>query len=92
MLNSLAKQSSNVPFMMPKAVAATDPFKQIDSQVGSGRLIYQKDQSKPGERHVYLKNPKYKPRPEPAFGPGQRLRRPRSTASSSSTCPTRRSR
>ena len=67
-LDSLAKQSSNVPFMMPKAVAATDPFKQIDSQVGSGPFIYQKDQSKPGERHVYLKNPKYKPRSEPASG------------------------
>ncbi len=67
-LDSLAKQSSNVPFMMPKAIAATDPFKQIDSQIGSGPFIYQKDQSKPGERHVYLKNPKYKPRPEPASG------------------------
>jgi peptide/nickel transport system substrate-binding protein len=67
-LDSLGKPSSNVPFMMPKAVAETDAFKQIDSQVGSGPFIYQKDQSKPGERHVYLKNPKYKPRPEPASG------------------------
>src|SRR4029453_5746824 len=67
-LDSLGKQSSNVPFMMPKAIASTDPFKQIDSQVGPGRSIYQKDQSKPGERHVYLKNPKYQPRPEPASG------------------------
>ena len=67
-LDSLAKQSSNVPFMMPKAVASTDPFKQIDSQVGSGPFIYVKAESKPGERHVYIKNPKYKPRPEPASG------------------------
>src|SRR5712672_1009030 len=67
-LDSLGKPSSNVPFMMPKAVADTDAFKQIDSQIGSGPFIYQKDQSKPGERHVYLKNPKYKPRPEPASG------------------------
>ena len=54
--------------MMPKAVAETDAFKQIDSQIGSGPFIYQKDQSKPGEKHVYLKNPKYKPRSEPASG------------------------
>ncbi len=67
-LDSLGKPSSNVPFMMPKAVADTDAFKQIDSQIGSGPFIYQKDQSKPGEKHVYLKNPKYKPRPEPASG------------------------
>ena len=35
--------------MMPKAVAETDPFKQIDSQVGSGPFVYQKNESKPGE-------------------------------------------
>ena len=67
-IDSLGKQSSNVPFMMPKAIASTDPFKQIDSQVGSGPFIYVKAESKPGERHVYIKNPKYKPRPEPASG------------------------
>ena len=67
-LDSLGKQSSNVPFMMPKAIASTDPFKQIDSQVGSGPFIYVKAESKPGEKHVYMKNPKYKPRPEPASG------------------------
>jgi len=67
-LDSLGKQSSNVPFMMPKAIASTDPFKAIDSQVGSGPFIYVKAESKPGERHVYIKNPKYKPRAEPASG------------------------
>src|SRR6476661_3096156 len=67
-LESLGKPSSNVPFMMPKRIADTDPFKQIDSQVGSGPFIYVNAESKPGERHVYIKNPKYKPRPEPASG------------------------
>ena len=67
-LDSLGKPSSNVPFMMPRAVAETDAFKQIDSQIGSGPFIYQKNDSKPGEKHVYLKNPKYKPRSEQASG------------------------
>ena len=67
-LDSLGKPSSNVPFMMPKAVAETDAFKQIDSQIGSGPFIYVNAESKPGEKHVYLKNPKYKPRAEPASG------------------------
>ncbi|UYN95245.1 MAG: ABC transporter substrate-binding protein [Enhydrobacter sp.] len=67
-LDTLGKPSSNVPFMMPKAVAETDAFKQIDSQIGSGPFIYQKNESKPGERHVYLKNPKYKPRGEAPSG------------------------
>src|SRR5262249_15230366 len=55
-------------FMMPKRIASTDPFKQIDSQVGSGPFIYVNAESKPGEKHVYVKNPKYKPRAEPASG------------------------
>ena len=67
-LDSLGKPSSQVPFMMPKRVADTDPFKQIDSQIGSGPFIYQNAESKPGEKHVYLKNPKYKPRSEPPSG------------------------
>jgi len=67
-LDSLGKPSSNVPFMMPKRLADTDPFKAIDSQVGSGPFIYVNAESKPGEKHVYIKNPKYKPRAEPPSG------------------------
>ena len=36
LIDSIAKISSNVPFIMPKAIAETDPFKQIESAVGSG--------------------------------------------------------
>ena len=67
-LDTLGKPSSNVPFMMPKQIADTDPFKQIDSQVGSGPFIYVNAESKPGEKHVYIRNPRYKPRAEPASG------------------------
>lgn len=67
-LDSLGKPSALAPFMMPKTVAETDPYKQIDSQIGSGPFIYQKNESRAGEKHVYLKNPKYKPRSEPPSG------------------------
>ncbi len=67
-LDTLGKPSSNVPFMMPKRIAETDAFKQIDSYIGSGPFIYVTAESKPGEKHVYIKNPKYKPRSEPASG------------------------
>jgi peptide/nickel transport system substrate-binding protein len=53
---------------MPKKVAETDPFKQIDDYTGSGPFIFVKNEWKPGDRTVYVKNPKYKPRPEPASG------------------------
>ena len=64
-LEALGKPSSNVPFMMPKRVAETDPFKQIDDYTGSGPFIFKKDEWKPGEKIVYVKNTKYKPRAEP---------------------------
>jgi peptide/nickel transport system substrate-binding protein len=69
-LQSLGKPSSNVPFMMPARVAATDPNTQIKAEdvIGSGPFIFARDQWKPGEKTVYLKNPKYKPRSEPANG------------------------
>jgi peptide/nickel transport system substrate-binding protein len=68
LLESIGKPSVVVPFIMPKRVAETDPFKQIDDYIGSGPFILKKDEWKPGEKTVFIKNPKYKPRPEPMSG------------------------
>ena len=67
-LLGLGKPSSNVPFMMPKRVAETHPNTQISDFTGSGPFVFKRDEWKPGDRTVYLKNEKYKPRPEPASG------------------------
>jgi peptide/nickel transport system substrate-binding protein len=67
-IESIGKPSVVVPFIMPKRVADTDPFKQIDDYTGSGPFIFKKDEWKAGEKTVYLKNPKYKPRAEEASG------------------------
>ena len=67
-LRTLGKPTSNIPFMMPKRVAATDPNTQISDFTGSGPFIFKKDEWKPGDKAVYLRNPKYKPRAEPASG------------------------
>src|SRR5437868_3149737 len=48
-LLSLAKPSSNVPFMMPKRVAETPPSEQISDYTGSGPFIFKRDEWKPGE-------------------------------------------
>ena len=37
-----------------------------------GPFIFVKDEWKPGDKTVYVKNPKYKPRAEPRLGPGRR--------------------
>jgi peptide/nickel transport system substrate-binding protein len=67
-LSTLGKPTSNIPFMMPKRVAETDPNKQITESIGSGPFIFKKEEWKPGEKAVYLKNARYKPRPEPPSG------------------------
>ncbi len=68
MLEALGKPSSNVPFIMPKRIAETDPFKQIEEHIGSGPFVFKRDEFKPGDKAVYLKNTKYVPRSEPPSG------------------------
>ena len=66
-LQALAKPSGN-PFIMPKRVADTPPGDQIKEFVGSGPFIFKADEWKPGDKTIYVKNPRYKPRAEPASG------------------------
>jgi peptide/nickel transport system substrate-binding protein len=67
-IEALGKPSSNVPFIMPERVAKTDPNQQITDTTGSGPFIFKKDEWVPGSKVVYLKNPYYVPRKEPADG------------------------
>src|ERR1044072_8246807 len=63
-IQTLAKPGANVPFMMPKRVAETDPGRQITDYTGSGPFIFKQDEWRAGEKVVYVKNPKYKSRAE----------------------------
>jgi peptide/nickel transport system substrate-binding protein len=49
-------------------VADAPPDKQITEVTGSGPFVFKKEGWKPGERVVYARSPKYRPRPEPASG------------------------
>ena len=68
MLEALGKPSSNVPFIMPARIAATPGSEQIKEQIGSGPFKFVAEEYKPGERVVYARNDKYKPRAEPPSG------------------------
>ena len=67
-LESLGKPFANVPFIMPKRVAAAPSDKQIDDYTGSGPFIFKKDEWRPGEKVVYVRNTRYAPRADPATG------------------------
>ena len=69
-LETLAKPSLAPMLIMPKAVAETPATEPIgpDKVIGSGPFIFKRDEWKPGEKVVYVKNPKYKPRAEPPSG------------------------
>src|SRR5687767_13346027 len=67
-LEALGKPSSNVPFIMPKRIADTDAFKQIEEHIGSGPYMFVREEFKPGDKAVYARNPKYVPRKEAPSG------------------------
>jgi peptide/nickel transport system substrate-binding protein len=65
-LETMAKPSALVPFMMPKRLAETPTGQAIAEQVGSGPFKFVKEEFQPGVKAVYEKNPDYVPRKEPA--------------------------
>lgn len=67
-LESIGKLSSNVPFIMPARIAATDPFEQISEYVGSGPFVFEEEEWVPGSQVVYSKFEGYVPRNEPVSG------------------------
>ncbi|QDL96221.1 ABC transporter substrate-binding protein [Rhodopseudomonas palustris] len=63
-LESIAKPSSIVPFMMPKRIAETPADKAIPEQIGSGPFKFVASEFQPGVKAVYVKNADYVPRKE----------------------------
>ena len=79
-LTALGKPSSNVPFIMPKRVADTDPAdKQIEElhRLRSRTSSSGTSSSPATRRSSILKNTKYVPRKEPASGSDRRQERVR---------------
>ena len=68
LLKTLAKSASVPLFVMPKRVAELPITQQLSDTTGSGPFIFKKDEWKPGEKVVYVRNPGYKPRAEPPSG------------------------
>lgn len=67
-LAALSKPSGMPLFIMPKRLADTDPSVPVTEMVGSGPFLFKKEEWVPGNKVVYVKNPNYVPRSEPADG------------------------
>ena len=67
-IDSLSTISTSLCYMMRKKDAETDPNQQIRETIGSGPFLYNRDETRPGNRHVYDRNPSYVPRAEPPSG------------------------
>ena len=66
------------------------PSSRSTDTIGSGPFIFVKDEWKPGDKTVYVKNPKYKPRSEPASRSGRRQDRQGRPRRMGRRCPTSR--
>ena len=68
LIDTMAKTSTPLCFMMKAEIAATDPNTQITKHIGSGPFKFIEAEYRPGSRVVYERNPDYVPRNEPASG------------------------
>jgi len=68
LIETLGKVGTSIPFIMREKEALVDAFQQITEVVGSGPFVFKKDEWVPGSKTVYVKNPDYVPRKEPASG------------------------
>ncbi|GGC47014.1 ABC transporter substrate-binding protein [Siccirubricoccus deserti] len=62
---ALAKTQPS-PVIMPARLAATDPYRQVSEIVGSGPFRWVAEEYLPGNRAVFAKSDRYRPRDEPA--------------------------
>ncbi|MBS0518222.1 MAG: ABC transporter substrate-binding protein [Proteobacteria bacterium] len=73
-LEALAKNSANVPFMMPKRIAETDPYTPITDPIGSGPYKFESNKFVPGSQAYYIKNTDYVPRSDkPSLAAGGKI-------------------
>jgi peptide/nickel transport system substrate-binding protein len=66
MLFALGSSSTPGLFIMPERMANTDPFKQISEYVGSGPMMFKRDEWVPGAKAVFQRFDGYVPRAEKA--------------------------
>ncbi len=62
LLTALAKTQPSPAMIMPERLAQTDPFKQVTEVVGSGPFRFVADEYVAGNRAIFAKHERYRPR------------------------------
>ena len=65
---ALARPTASALFVMPERIAAAPATTAITDPMGSGPFIFQPALWRAGDRAIYIRNPAYRPRPEPVSG------------------------
>jgi peptide/nickel transport system substrate-binding protein len=67
-IEALGKPGNVIPAMMPARLAALPVTAPVPEVVGSGPFLFDRAGWRPGERAVFRRNPRYRPRTGPASG------------------------
>lgn len=67
-LDGLAKPSGFPPVIMPERLARTPSTAPLSEALGSGPFVFKRDEWVPGNKAVFVRNPHYVARSEPASG------------------------
>jgi peptide/nickel transport system substrate-binding protein len=67
-LEGMAKPSGFPPVVLPERLAKMSAAQPLPEVLGSGPYIFKRDEWVPGNKAVFVKNPHYVPRSEPASG------------------------
>lgn len=67
-LDALAKPSGFPPVVMPERLAKLPTSAPLNEVLGSGPFIFKRDEWRPGNKVVFVKNPHYVARSEPSSG------------------------
>ena len=65
---AFAISAGTAPIIMREKDALTDPYKNVTTTIGSGPFRFVASEWNPGAKTVYVRNPDYVPRAEPADG------------------------
>ncbi|MDO9710489.1 ABC transporter substrate-binding protein [Paracraurococcus lichenis] len=67
-IEALGKPGHTIPVMMPARIAEAPADKAVTEIVGSGPFLFRREEWRPGDRALFHRNPRYRPRAEPADG------------------------